>query len=84
MTMARYVTLIAIGKWDNRATLTYVPVNEIINGKRYNAFGVAFNAAGDPRMIRRPYRMEENGAETYVMYDTDEHTDVPIYKTVEV
>ena len=81
--MAQYVTLIAIGKWDDRATLTYVPVNEAINGKRYGAFGVAFNSAGDPNMIRRPYRMEE-GAETYVMYDTDELTDVPIYKIVGV
>jgi hypothetical protein len=50
--MAQYVTLIAVGKWENRASLTYVPVNERINGKRYNAFGVPISQAGDPAEVR--------------------------------
>ena len=82
--MPQYVTMIAVGKWENRASLTYVPVNERVNGKRYNAFGVPISQAGDPAEVRRPYRMEEDGNTTYVCYDDDSRVDVPIYKTVEV
>lgn len=81
--MANYVTMIALGKWEDRATLSYVPVNEKLNGRRYNAFGVAIVNAGDPAEVRRPYKIEEDGTTSYVMYDDDTKADVPIYKTVE-
>lgn len=81
--MAQYVTMIAVGKWDDRANLNYVPCNERVNGKRYNAFGVAIVSAGDTAEVRRPYKMEEDGGTTYVMYDDDSNVDVPIFKTVE-
>ena len=80
-----YITLIALGKWADRATLNYQPVNSrLANGRRYNAFGVPICAAGDPAETRRPYRIEETGGTTYVMYDDDTTGNVPIFKTAEV
>lgn len=81
--MAQYVTMIAVGKWENRGSLNYVPVNNKIAGKRYNAFGVPIVSAGDPAEVRRPYKMEEADGTTYVMYDDDSLADVAIFKTVE-
>ena len=82
--MAETIQLIALGRWDNRANLPYQPVNaRLANGKRYNAFGVPISQAGDPAEIRRPYKIEESGGITYVMYDDDTFDDVPIFKTVE-
>lgn len=81
--MAQFITMIAVGKWANRESLQFVPVNNKVNNKRYNAYGVQIVSAGDPAEVRRPYRMEENGGTTYVMYDDDSFDDVPIYKTVE-
>jgi hypothetical protein len=78
------VTMIAVGKWDDRGNLDFVPCNERVNGKRYNAFGVQISAAGDPAAVRRPYKIEEVGTTTYVMYDDDTLTDVPIFKTTEI
>lgn len=78
-------TLIALGKWDDRANLNFVPVNnQLANGRRYNAFGVQISRAGDPAETRRPYKIEELDGTTYVMYDDDSAVDVPIYKAVEV
>lgn len=75
---------IALGKWENRAALDYRPVNaKLANGRRYNAFGVPIAVAGDPAETRRPFKIEEDGATTYVMYDDDASGDVPIYRTVE-
>lgn len=82
--MAQFVTMLAVGKWNDRANLAYVPVNEKINGRRYNAFGVAISAAGDPAETRRPYRMEEADSVSYIMYDDDSRVDVPIYRIQEV
>lgn len=82
--MAEHVTLIAVGRWEERNSLSFVPVNEKVNGILYNAFGVPVSAAGDPAAVRRPYRMEESGTTTFVMYDSDERVDVPIYKIEEV
>lgn len=65
-------TTAAIGKWDNRENLDYRPVNQrMANGRRYNAFGVPVSSAGDPAETRRPYKIEEAGNVTYVMYDDD-------------
>lgn len=76
--------LIALGKWENRASLNYQPVNaRLENGRRYNAFGVPISQAGDPAEVRRPYKIEETGGTTYVMYDDDTAEDVPIFKSVE-
>lgn len=82
--MANYITTIAVGRWNDRANLSYQPVNNRINGKCYNAFGVEIYRAGDPAETRRPYKMEESGTTTYVMYDDDSANDVPIYRTTEV
>ena len=83
--MAEYVTSIALGTWDERSTLDFQPVNNRLkDGKRYNAFGVAISQAGDPAETRRPYRIEEIGSTSYVMYDDDANGPVPIYKTSEV
>ena len=82
--MAQYITEIAVGRWANRANLNYVPCNEPIGGVRFNAFGVRIGQARDPGDTRRPYRMEEAGTTTYVMYDSDGSADVPIYRTREV
>lgn len=82
--MAQFITLIAVGKWADRAHLAYVPVNNKVNGRRYNAFGVPISQAGDPAEVRRPYRLEEDGSTTYVCYDDDTLAEVPIFKTEEV
>lgn len=81
--MAVYTTTVAVGKWANRKNLTYVPVNNRINGKTYNAFGVASDRSIDPVQTRRPYKIEEDGNTSYVMYDDDSAADVAIYRTVE-
>lgn len=82
--MAQIVTMIAVGKWSNRETLNYVPVNTKIDGVLYNAFGMVSNSAYDQAIIRRPYRIEEDSGVTYVMYDDDTNGAVPIYRTTEV
>ena len=83
--MATIITTLAVGKWDDRANLNYQPVNnQLSNGRRYNAFGVLISRAGDPAETRRPYKVEEAGGTTYVMYDDDANGGVPIYKMVEV
>lgn len=76
-------TTIALGIWENRAQLPYLPVNsQLANGARYNAFGVRISRAGDPAETRRPYKIEELADGTsYVMYDDDSAGEVPIYKT---
>ena len=80
-----YIILVALGRWADRANLNYQPVNNRFpNGKRYNAFGVPISAAGDPAETRRPYRIEELGSTSYVMYDDDSNADVPIFKTQEL
>lgn len=82
--MAVITTTAAIGKWENRKTLDYRPVNDrMVNNKRYNAFGVPIYTAGDPAETRRPYKIEENGGTTYVMYDDDSENDVVIFRSVE-
>lgn len=78
------VTMIALGRWGARHILEFVPCNNRVNGKRYNAFGVQIVSAGDPAEVRRPYRIEEDRGTTYVMYDDDTNGDVPIFKTSEV
>lgn len=78
--MAQYVTTVAVGKWNDRANLDYAPVNSKVNGVLYNAFGVRITSAGGTADTRRPYRMEESGNTTYVMYDDDAKGGVPIFK----
>lgn len=83
--MAQTIQMIALGKWENRATLNYQPVNsKLANGRRYNAFGVPIQSPGDPSEVRRPYKMEEAGGTVYIMYDDDRGSDVPIFKSTEV
>lgn len=83
--MAQTVTTIALGTWDERTALPFIPVNsKFPNGARYNAFGVRIASAGDAAETRRPYRIDETGSTTYVMYDDDSEGPVPIYKTEEV
>lgn len=83
--MPQYVTTVGLGRWEDRASLNYQPVNaQLANGKRYGAFGVPISQAGDPAEVRRPYRIEEAGSVAYVMYDDDSFGDVPIFKTSEM
>lgn len=83
--MPNITTTVALGIWDNRASLNYHPVNSRLeNGKRYNAFGVEIFQAGDPAETRRPYKIEETGNVTYIMYDDDSGSEVPIFKMEEV
>jgi hypothetical protein len=77
-------TTIALGRWENRTSLDYRPVNAILsNGRRYGPFGVPISQAGDTAEIRRPYRIDEQGSTTYIMYDDDQFGDVPVYRVVE-
>lgn len=78
--MATITTSIARGKWENRASLSYQPVNEPLNGRRYGPFGLPASFGSEQR---RPYRVEESGNITYVAYDSDENADVVIYRMVE-
>lgn len=74
--------LLAIGKFDNRETLNYQPVNEPINGACYNAFGVKINHPY-ANAERRPFKVDAQGSVTYIMFDNDANADVCIYKIVE-
>lgn len=80
--MAVITTTIAVGKWSSRASLSYTPCNSGVNGKVYNPFGVE---VGHPLSTheRRPYKIEENGTTTYIMYDDDSKGNVPIYRIQE-
>ena len=83
--MATTISKIAVGKWNDRTNLDYVPVNSVLpNGVRYNAFGVPSTSAVDPGLTRRPYKIEEAGSVTYIMYDDDTNSDVAIFKTEEI
>ena len=83
--MPTTVSMIALGKWDDRANLNYVPVNSALpNGARYNAFGVSNKSAADPGLTRRPYKIEEAEGVSYIMYDDDANNDVAIFKIAEV
>ncbi len=78
--MSVITTMIAVGKWNNKENLNFVPVGERVNGVRYTAYGVPATSAGDPAAERRPYKIEDNGTDTYIMYDDDSRSDVPIYR----
>jgi hypothetical protein len=81
--MSTITTMIAVGRWSKRTNLQYVPCNEKAAGQKYNAFGVPNSAAMDPTITRRPYKIEENGSTTYIMYDDDTYSDVAIYRIQE-
>lgn len=83
--MATTISKIAVGKWNDRANLDYVPVNSTLpNGVRYDAFGVPSTSAVEPGLTRRPYKIEEAGSASYIMYDDDAKGDVAIFKIEEV
>ena len=83
--MPEITQMVAVGKWAERATLDYKPVNaRLSNGRRYGSFGVPISSPGDPAEIRRPYKIEDLGSVVYVMYDDDSYGDVPIFRALEV
>lgn len=82
--MSVTIQMVALGRWENRANLNYVPVNSALpNGARYNAFGISSRSATDPGLTRRPYKIEEAEGVSYIMYDDDAKGDVAIFKVAE-
>lgn len=83
--MATTISMIAVGKWNDRANLNFVPVNSALpNGVRYDAFGVPSTSAVEPGLTRRPYKIEEAEGVSYIMYDDDANGSVAIFKIAEV
>ena len=80
--MAVTTTTVALGKWANRSNLKYQPCNNPVNGRKLNAFGLQLGD-GAANMLRRPYKVDEQGSVAYVMYEDDSRTDVPIFRIVE-
>jgi hypothetical protein len=77
-------TTVAVGKWENRASLEYFPVNGRINGKRFNAFGIQIDHPNEKVETRRPFKIDDGGSVVYICYDSDADTDIPIYRIEEV
>ena len=69
-------TEIGYGKWNDRKSLDYIPCNSPLDGKFYGPYGDI-----DP-FERRPYKIEEDGGVSYVMYDEDSNGAV-IYRITE-
>lgn len=69
-------TEIAFGKWNDRKSLDYIPCNSPLDGKFYGPYGDLDS------FERRPYKIEENGGVSYVMYDEDSNGSV-IYRITE-
>lgn len=75
--MATVTTTIGYGFWNDRKTLDYVPCNSPLEGRFYGPFGSLDDKT------RRPYKIEQNGNTTYIMYDDDNVNGSVIYKMVE-
>lgn len=69
--MAVITTEIAIGAWEDRETLEYVPCNQHIEGYGFfDETGIAYNPNGGKELPkRRPYKAEPGDTVTYLMFD---------------
>lgn len=62
----------AIGKWDDRATLEYVPIDQKIDEMEYDTCNLAFGSVINEEL---PYKMEDTGEGIYyVTYSSNETT----------
>lgn len=77
--MAVITTEIAIGVWDDRETLEYVPCNQHIDGFGFfDETGLAYNPGcyrESPK--RRPYKADVGEGVTYLMFDAG---NAPIFR----
>ena len=70
--------------WANRASATYVPIDQPINGVVIDAYGrVRPELQQQAALARRPYKMESGDTVSYVMYDSDANGAVPIIRITE-
>lgn len=64
----------AVGKWDDRATLNYVPVDK--DAGNCQAIAAQFAGVRIPD-CRVPYKMEDTGAGVYfITYSSAERTEI--------
>lgn len=69
--MSIITTEVAVGAWENRTTLTYVPCNERLPGVGHvDAFGRKTPEALKDVYTRRPYKVDAGNSVTYVKYDS--------------
>ena len=74
-------TEVAVGEWENRANLTYVPCNEKIAGYGYvDAAGRKVSPGSGGDVNRRPYLVETGSTVTYIKYDAGVS---PIFRVTE-
>lgn len=63
-------TEVAVGEWEDRENLTYVPCNEKVSGYGYvDAVGRKVTAGSGGDMNRRPYLVDTGETVTYIKYD---------------
>ena len=69
--MSVITTEVAVGTWEDRADLDYVPCNDKIPGYGFvDALGRKIPAARTSESERRPYKVESGDGVTYIKYDT--------------
>ena len=73
-----------LSTWADRATATYVGIDQSIGGVKIDAFGRRSDKAcyQDP-IPRRALKVEEGDTVSYVMYDDDSAGAVPVIKITE-
>ena len=69
--MSIITTEVAVGEWEDRANLDYVPCNDAIPGYGFvDALGRKIPAARTEDQNRKPYKVETGGSVTYIKYDS--------------
>ena len=72
----------ALTTWANRASATYVNIDQPIDGVVIDAYGRKYGTAEYLSGPRRPVKME-GGNPAYVMYDSADAGNVPVIRISE-